>query len=259
LGYRANVPGGTAIAALLAMLAQPAPPVASPPAPTSHAPASMEATPVEPPASTDAPVPATAPAPASAQGPVYAPLWSTAPPPEPAPAPVGPRQSGTAMLICGGLMAGGFAAGIPYAVGVFRDDAVCECTGDGGFCGCGLGSLAVSPILLFAAAPTLPLLWAGAWRRGQWDEWRGLAAPKRLRALGFSIVGLGVAFAVAGGVTLSQTSPESRAGTVTGSALIGGAYAATAAGGGVLLYTSGREWGRVRMKLTAGGGLTLWF
>jgi len=65
---------------------------------------------------------------------------------------------------------------MPIAVGVFRSEMVCEC-GDGSFCGCGLGSLAVSPIVLFAAAPTLPLLWVGAWRRGRSDMWRGLVAP----------------------------------------------------------------------------------
>lgn len=247
------MPGGTASAVLLSMLVQPATtPDAGP------TPANPEAgAPSEPPVSAAAPVAPTAPPPAAE--PVYTPLWGPSAPPPRAPTEAArPRRSGDGMLICGGLLAGGFAATLPLAAGVYRSEATCECSGDG-FCGCGLGGLAVTPLVIFAAAPTLPLLWIGAWRRGRSDEWRGLIAPGRLRALGWSMLGVGVAFAVAGGVTLSQSLPESPAGTVVGSALIGGSYATLAASGGVLLYTSGRRRGAAEMKLTAGGGLTLWF
>jgi hypothetical protein len=104
------------------------------------------------------------------------------------------------------------------------------------------------------------LLWIGAWRRGRADAWYGFAAPRQLRALGWTMLGLGGAFAVAGGVTFSQTPSDSVGGTVAGSLLIGGAYAASAAGVGLVFYDAGRRNGHLGLTVAAdAGGLKLWF
>jgi hypothetical protein len=165
--------------------------------------------------------------------------------------------AGDGLLIAGGLLAGVCAGAMPVLVGAAREQALCECSLEAPLCGCGANRFAVGSSLFVALAPTLPLLWIGSYQRGRSDAWRGFAAPKGLRALGWTLLGAGVAFAVAGGVTLSRHSIESPVGTVYGSPFIGAAYAATAAGGGLLFYTLGRR--RELRLMAAAGGLTLWF
>jgi hypothetical protein len=259
--------GGAASRVMLWMLAQPMmAPASSTPLPHVAPVSTDPVAPVEPPASETSTSPATPAAPETLGHPhrdrepvpMYAPLSIKSMPVAP-PAPAwqpAPEPSGDGMLITGALLAGACAGALPFLVGQAREQALCECNPENPLCGCGWKRFSVGMGMIAAIAPTLPLLWLGSYHRGHSDVRRGFAAPKGLRALGWSLLGVGVAFAVTGGVMLSRYRIESPVGTVYGSPFIGAAYAATAAGSGLLFYTLGR---RRELKVAAGGGLTLWF